>query len=62
MLVFYFFDDASLISNVITWSLSQLIRLLNPWNHRADILAQAYLIPSKMAKINITELFLPNTL
>jgi hypothetical protein len=34
----------------------------NPWNHRADISAQAYLKPSKMGKINVTELFLLNTL
>jgi hypothetical protein len=37
-------------------------KTLNPWNHRADISAQAYLKPSKMAKINVTEFFLPNTL
>ena len=35
---------------------------LNPWNHRADISAQAYLKPSKKWKKNVTELFLPNTL
>jgi hypothetical protein len=27
-----------------------MLRRLNPWNHRADISAQAYLKPSKMAK------------
>ena len=36
--------------------------LFNPWNHRADISAQAYLKPSKKGKKNVTELFLPNTL
>jgi hypothetical protein len=33
-----------------------------PWNHRANISAQAYLKPSKMGKINITELFRLNSL
>jgi hypothetical protein len=35
---------------------------LNPWNHRADISAQAYLKPSKKGKKNVTELYLQKTL
>ena len=41
---------------------SILNKYFNPWNHRADISAQAYLKPSKKGIKNVTELFLPNTL
>jgi hypothetical protein len=54
--------SASLPRNSVKNSLISDTHTLNPWNHRADISAQAYLKPSKMSKINVTELFLPNTL
>ena len=38
-----------------------IVEIINPWNHRADILGQAYLKPSKKGK-NVTELFFQNTL
>ena len=31
--------------------------MLNPWNHRADISAKAYLKPSKMGKLMLQNCF-----
>jgi hypothetical protein len=45
-----------------TFKLRFMKFLVNPWNHRADISAEAYLKPSKKGKKNVTELFHPNKL